>query len=44
VRDIDLKKISAAENRFQRTRFRREKSVADVITLGPRAQATLVYL
>jgi hypothetical protein len=46
VRDIDLRKISAAENsnRFQRTRFQREKSVEDVITLGPRAQATLVYL
>ncbi len=37
MRDIDLKKISAAENsyKFQKTRFRREKSVEDVVTLGP---------
>ncbi len=39
--------ISAAENsnKFQKTRFWKEKSVEDpVITLGPTAQATLVYL
>jgi hypothetical protein len=36
--------ISAAENsnKFQKTRFWKEKSVEDVITLGPTAQATLV--
>jgi hypothetical protein len=38
--------ISAAENsnKFQKTRFRKEKSVEDVVTLGPRAQATLQYI
>ncbi len=43
--DIDLKVISAAENsnKFQKTRFWKEKSVKDVVTLGPTAQATLVY-
>jgi hypothetical protein len=37
--------ISAAKNsnRFQKTRFWKEKSVKDAITLGPTAQATLVY-
>jgi hypothetical protein len=36
--------ISAAENsnKFQKTRFWKEKSGEDVITLGPTAQATLV--
>jgi hypothetical protein len=36
--------ISAAENsnNFQKTRFWKEKSVEDMITLGPTAQATLV--
>jgi hypothetical protein len=36
--------ISAAENsnKFQKTRFWKEKSAEDVVTLGPRAQATLV--
>jgi hypothetical protein len=35
--------ISAAENsnKFQKTRFFGEKSVEDVVTLGPTAQATL---
>jgi hypothetical protein len=35
--------ISAAEksNKFQKTRFWKEKSVEDVITLGSTAQATL---
>ncbi len=43
-RDIDFKVISAAENsnKFQKTRFWKEKSVGDVVTLGPRAQATLI--
>jgi hypothetical protein len=38
--------ISAAENsdKFQKTRFWKEKSVEDMGTLGPTAQATLVYL
>jgi hypothetical protein len=36
--------ISAAENsnKFQKTRFWKEKSVEDVVTLGPMAQAILV--
>jgi len=36
--------ISAAENsnKILKTRFRKEKSVEDVVTLGPTAQATLV--
>jgi hypothetical protein len=36
--------ISATENsnKFQRTRFWKEKTVEDVVTLGPTAQATLV--
>jgi len=44
VGDIDLKVISAAENsnKFQKTRFWNEKSVEDVVTLGPRAKATLL--
>jgi hypothetical protein len=29
-------------NKFQKTRFWKEKSVEDVATLGPRAQATLI--
>ncbi len=29
-------------NKFQKTRFWKEKSLEDVVTLGPRAQATLV--
>ncbi len=44
MRDIDFKVISAAENsnKFQKTRFWKEKSVEDVVTLGRTAQATLV--
>ncbi len=40
--DIDLKLISAAENsnKFQKTRFWKEKSVEDMIIV-PTAQATL---
>jgi hypothetical protein len=36
--------ISAAENsnKFQKTKFWKETSVEDVVTLGPTAQATLV--
>ncbi len=42
--DIDFKVISAAKNsnKFQKTWFWTEKSVEDVVTLGPTAQATLV--
>ncbi len=38
--------ISAAENsnKFQKTRFWKEKSVEDEITLEPMAQATLVIM
>jgi hypothetical protein len=45
VRDIDLKLLSAAENsnKFQKTKFWKEKSVEDVITLAPMAHATLVF-
>jgi hypothetical protein len=44
VGDIDLKVIFSAENskKFQETRFWKEKSVENVITLGPSAQVTLV--
>jgi hypothetical protein len=36
VGDIDFKVISAAENsnKFQKTRFWKEKSVEDMVTLG----------
>jgi len=36
--------ISAAENsnKFPKTRFWKEKSVEDLVSLGPKAQATLV--
>jgi len=38
--------MSAAENsnKFQKTRFWKEKSVEVVVTLGPTAKATLVSL
>jgi hypothetical protein len=46
VGDIDLKVISATENssKFQKTRFWKLKSVEDIVTLGPTAQATLVHI
>ncbi len=46
VGDIDFKVISAPENsnKFQKTRFWKEKSVEDVVTLGPTAQATPVTI
>jgi len=31
-------------NKFQKTRFWKEKSVEDVVTLGPTSQATLVTI
>jgi len=38
--------ISAAENsnKFPKTRFWKEKSVEDVVPLGPTAQVTLVIM
>jgi hypothetical protein len=41
VGDVDFKVISAAENsnKFQRTRFGKEKSFKEVVTLGPMAHA-----
>jgi hypothetical protein len=44
VGDIDFEVISAAENsnKFQKTRFWKEKSAEDMVTLGPTAQATLI--
>jgi hypothetical protein len=46
VGDIDFKMISATENsnKFQKARFWKEKSVEDVVTLGPTIQATLVLI
>jgi hypothetical protein len=46
VGDIDLKVIYIPENsnKFQKTRFWKEKSVEDVVTLGTTAQATLATL
>jgi hypothetical protein len=46
VGDIHFQVISAAENtnKFQKTRFWKEKSIEDVVTLGPTEQATLVRL
>ncbi len=43
---IDLKMICVAENsnKFQKTLFWKEKSVEDVVTIGPMAQATLYLL
>ncbi len=42
--DIDFEVISAAENsnKFQKTRFWKEKSVEDAVTLAPTAQVKLV--
>ncbi len=38
VRDIDFKmnSITKNSNKFQKTRFWKEKSVEDTVTLGPR--------
>jgi len=43
---IDFQVISAAENsnKFQKIRLWKEKSVEDMVTLGPMAQATVVSL
>jgi hypothetical protein len=44
VGDVDFLVISATENsnKFQKTRFWKEKSVENVVILGLTAQATLV--
>jgi hypothetical protein len=44
VGNVDFKVISTAKNsnKFQKTRFWKEKLVENVVTLGPMAQATLV--
>jgi hypothetical protein len=44
--DIYFEITSAAENsnKFQKTRFWKEKSVEDVVTRGPVAQATLLCI
>jgi hypothetical protein len=46
VGDIDFEVISVTENsnKFQKTRFWKEKSVEDVVTLGPTAQVILIYI
>jgi hypothetical protein len=43
VGDVDLKMISAAKNskKFKKIRFWKEKSVEDMVPLGPMTQATL---
>ncbi len=42
MRDIDFFSAAENSNKFQKTRFWKEKSVGDVVTPGPTAQATLV--
>jgi hypothetical protein len=44
VRDIDFLRDFCPQNsnKFQKTRFWKEKSVEEVVTLGTTAQATLV--
>jgi hypothetical protein len=44
VGDIDFKVIFDAENsnKFQKTRFWKEKPITNVLTLGPTTHATLV--
>jgi hypothetical protein len=46
VGEFDLKLISVTENsnNFQKTKFQKGKSVEDMVTLGPMAQATLVNI
>jgi hypothetical protein len=42
--DIELRVVSASENssKFQKTRFWKEKSLENVVTLGPMAQANTI--
>jgi hypothetical protein len=44
VGDLDFQVISVPENskKFPKTRFWKQKSVEDVVTVGPMAQVTLV--
>jgi hypothetical protein len=46
VGNIDFEVISASENsnKFQKFRFWKEKSVEDMVTLGPIAHITLVTM
>jgi hypothetical protein len=46
VGDIDVEVISAIENsnKFQKTRFWKENSVEDVVSLGAMAHRPLVYI
>jgi hypothetical protein len=46
VRDIDFQVISTTENsnKFQKAWSWKEKSVEDMVTLGPIAHATLVFI
>ncbi len=46
VEDIDFEMIFGVENsnKFQKTKFWKEKSVEDMVTLGPMAHATLVFI
>ncbi len=45
VGNIDFKLISAAENsnKIKKSRFWKEKSVEDTLTLGPMTQTTHTY-
>jgi len=46
VRDIGILVIFVAENsnKLRKTRFRKEKSVEDVVTLGPRAEPLVLIM
>ncbi len=46
VGDIDFEMIFAIENlnKFQKTKFGKEKSIEDQFTLSPKTQATLVHI
>jgi hypothetical protein len=46
VGNIDFKVIFAVEklNKFQKTKFWKEKSIETVVTLGPMAQTTLIII
>jgi len=36
--------VTENSNKFQKTRFWKEKSVENVVTFGPMAQVTIVYI
>jgi hypothetical protein len=46
VGDFDFKMISITKNsnKFQKTKFWKEKPIEDEVTLGQMAHATLVYI